>query len=124
VSAGDEALALLVTVTALDAATLLEHLVSHGIDAVALQDHEARALLASRGAVPKGSGLHVFVPAEDLTRAAALHQGLIVRSLPDLPEGYDPGGHDAHACPACGTALDPEALACVECGLEFPESDR
>lgn len=123
-SAGDETLALLATVAALDAATLLEHLVAHGIDAVALQDHEARAVLQARGAAPKGSGLHVFVPAEDLARASALHQGLIVGSLPDLPEGYDPGGHDAHACPACGTALDPEALSCAECGLEFPESDR
>ena len=126
VSGGDEeeALALLATLATLDAASLLERLEAHGIAAVAMQDHEARALLSARGAAPNRSGLHVFVPAEDLARAAAIHQELIVGSLPDLPEGYDPAGHDASACPACGTALDPAAHACAECGLEFPESDR
>jgi len=115
---------LVATLATIDAAALLEALEERGIAAVALHDHEARRLLASRGAAPGRSGLHIFVPPESLEGAAAIHQELIVGSLPDLPEGYDPGAHDASACPACGTSLDPAAHECAECGLEFPESDR
>jgi hypothetical protein len=122
-SAGDD-LVLLATLSTTDAAALLEELEARGIAAEALTDHDARARLAGTGRALSRGGLHVFVPASDLGNAVAVHQELVLDSLPDLPEGYDPNAHDGSACPACGSALDPSAHACADCGLEFPESER
>lgn len=114
---------LLATLHPFEVTPLLERLDEAGIAYDMRNDDEAAA--AGRAVRSAGAtGVHVFVSPGDLARAAEIHQALIVESLPDLPEGFDPSAHDAAACPACQTPLAPDAGSCAECGLEFPESER
>lgn len=114
---------LLATLHPFEVGPLLERLEDAGIACDLRNDDEAAA--AGRSARRAGAtGVHVFVAAGDLARASEIHQALIVESLPDLPEGFDPSAQDAAACPACQTPLAPDAGSCAECGLEFPESER
>jgi hypothetical protein len=48
----------------------------------------------------------------------------LAAQVPDLPEGFDPGGFDApvtagDACPACGEPVDPADSECRGCGIAF-----
>jgi hypothetical protein len=60
---------------------------------------------------------------EDAERARQLDAALLRAQLPDLPEDASTEWREAEGCPACGTALDPEAAECPECGLSFGEPE-
>ncbi len=96
--------------------TLAARLAEQGIASrVALLDCEAP--VARRHGAPCA----LYVRPEDAEAARRIDEALLRQQLPDLPEGTDTGWHEAESCPACGTALDPEATECPDCGLGFGE---
>ena len=70
-----------------------------------------------RGSSGRRARVAIFVPAEHLERARAVEADLLARTLPDLPEGYDPNSSVGGECPACGHPLPMEAAECADCGL-------
>lgn len=113
---------LLAQVTPFDAARLLDQLVAESIPfSLAGHDDRRLATLLRSGAARPGA-LWVLVPRSEHARAYQIEQRLLVATLPDLPEGFDPTAFDASRCPACETPMEPEALRCDECGLEIPEA--
>lgn len=114
--------AVVAQVTPFDAARLLDALVEESIPfALAPHDDRRLAALVRSGAARPGA-LWVLVPRREHPRAFAIEQRLLVESLPDLPEGFDPHAFDASRCPACETPMEPDAIRCEECGLEIPEA--
>ena len=123
VSSAPEQWAVVAQVTPFDAARLLDHLVVAKIP-FSLAGHEDRRLAPLlRSAATRPGGLWVLVPRSEHARAFQIEQRLLVETLPDLPEGFDPTAFDASRCPACDTPMEPEASRCDECGLEIPEAD-
>jgi len=91
-------------------------------------DTEAPGTLAegAKGTTRAGSPgqatrLGIYVGADDLEAAHEISQEFAASRLCDVP---DPAAHtDASACPACGEPIGETAVACAECGLEFPEAE-
>jgi predicted amidophosphoribosyltransferase len=75
---------------------------------------------ATRGAAPCA----LFVRPEDAERAGAIDAELLRAQIPDLPEGVGSAWREAEACPACGSALDPDASECAGCGLAFRDAEE
>lgn len=64
--------------------------------------------------------LCVYVAFDDVQAATALAQQVQLGAvLGELGEGADQAPGDG--CPACGAALPEGAVACPDCGLEFPD---
>jgi hypothetical protein len=66
----------------------------------------------------------VYVRAEDRERVLALDAQFMREQFPDLDaeEDEEPASDD-EGCPACGSALDPSASECPDCGLPFGEPE-
>jgi hypothetical protein len=93
---------------------LAERLAEEGIPSrVELLDSDS---LAARR---HGAPCSLWVRPEDAERARQVDAALRRSQLPDLPEDASPEWRDAEGCPACGSALEPEAAECSECGLSF-----
>ncbi len=59
----------------------------------------------------------LYVREEDAAGARELDGTMAARLLPEEAPLLEEGEEDA--CPACGTPLDADAVACADCGLEF-----
>lgn len=99
--------------------TLAEHLAAEGIPSRV--ELVASDRPATRGA-PAPCAL--FVRPADAERARAIDAELLRSQLPDLPENVSSEWSDAEACPACGAALEPEAVECAGCGLAFRDAEE
>jgi hypothetical protein len=93
---------------------LAESLADHGIPS-RVEGPAAPGPSAPR----QGAPCSLFVRLQDAERAAAIDAELLRAQLPDLPEGAELGWSDTDTCPACGTAFEPEAAECSDCGLVF-----
>lgn len=60
----------------------------------------------------------VYVRPEDVEAASQVDAAFMHSQIPDLPGESGPeGAENDEGCPACGTALTPEAVECPDCGL-------
>lgn len=59
----------------------------------------------------------LYVRSEQAPAARELDGVIAARLLPEEAPALDPG--EEEACPACGTALAPDAVECPDCGLSF-----
>jgi len=115
-------LSLLTSLPPYEAPALLERLADEEIAFAVADETEIRALARARGLTVRPGLVHVVVAEADRERASAVQQAVLMESLHDLPEDFDPTAGDPESCPACATPLAADASECAECGLEFPES--
>lgn len=114
--------AMLAQRTPFDAAPLLDRLAEAHIPFALAMPGDERLPENLRASATRPGGLWVLVPRSEHARAVAIEQRLLVETLPDLPEDFDPMALDEGRCPACETPMAPDAAQCDECGLEIPET--
>ncbi|NRA07664.1 MAG: hypothetical protein HRU02_05845 [Myxococcales bacterium] len=88
--------------------------ISHRIEAV---PDEARGE-SVRGEPDALLPYGVWVREADLPAAREVDENFLRSQIPDLPEdlsAHEPAGDEQ--CPACGTAVSPNAQECSDCGL-------
>lgn len=79
--------------------------------------------LADEGAVRRpGANLPygVYVRAADAPVAQGIDRDFMRSMIPDLPDEAE-GAAGGEGCPACGTAVAPDATECPDCGLALLE---
>ncbi len=105
------------------AAPLLDALVAAGIPFQLRPDGGTRRVNAYRGSSGHRARIEIFVSPERLDDARSVEAELLSRTLPDLPNDYNPISHPEDSCPACGYPIQSSQNECSDCGLAFPNAE-